>query len=146
MGPQVLSLLSAISALYLVAQGQEQPTEGEFITARYIQPLGGWFMRDPKSPEIQEAVKSAVEHFNSQSKARKYFRLVNVLSAETQVTNMINHKITAIIGKTKCLKSDNTTDVESCVMGKKRLTCTFEVQFNPRNEREAFTSSCQKSQ
>ncbi|KAK6316528.1 hypothetical protein J4Q44_G00140520 [Coregonus suidteri] len=146
MAPQLL-MLSLVSALYLVAQGQEQPQpiEEELITAKNIQPLGGWFNRDPESPEIQTAAKAAVEAFNSQSNARKYFRLINVISAETQVTNKINYKIEATIGKTKCLKTEHNSDVESCVLGKRRLTCTFEVWFNPRNDKhELSASSCQK--
>ncbi|XP_014002314.1 cystatin-1 [Salmo salar] len=147
MAPLLLPLLSLISTLYLVAQGQEQPQpiEEEPITAKNIQPLGGWFSRDPESLEVQTAAKAAVDNFNIQSNARKLFRLINVISAETQVTNMINYRIEAIIGKTKCLKTENNSDVESCVLGKKRLTCTFEVWFNPRNDKhEISTTSCQK--
>ncbi|KAJ8007508.1 hypothetical protein DPEC_G00118220 [Dallia pectoralis] len=144
MAPQVMSLLSVISALFLVTHGQELPTEMELITAQFIQPLGGWLKNDPENREIQEAAKAAVENFNSQSKSRKYFRLINILSAETQVTNKIEHKIKAVIGKTNCLKSENTTVGDSCVMGKKRLTCTFEVHFNPRNNKhDTLTFSCQ---
>ncbi|XP_052380845.1 cystatin-1 [Oncorhynchus keta] len=147
MAPQLLPLLSLVSTLYLVAQGQEQPQpiEEEPITAKNIQLLGGWFSRDPESLEVQTTAKAAVDHFNTQSNARKFFRLINVISAETQVTNVINYRIEVIIGKTKCLKTEHNSDVESCVLGKKRLTCTFEVWFNPRNEKyEISNSSCQK--
>jgi hypothetical protein len=32
---------------------------------------------------------------------------------------MINYRIEVIIGKTKCLKTEHNSDVESCVLGKK---------------------------
>ena len=50
-----------------------------------VQLLGGWFERSADSEEVQEAVRSAMDDFNKKSKARKYFKLINVTSAETQV-------------------------------------------------------------
>ncbi|KAL0963273.1 hypothetical protein UPYG_G00352030 [Umbra pygmaea] len=131
----------------LSGQEQSQPVDTELITTRNVQPLGGWFKRDTKSVEIQAAAQAAVKKFNSKSKSKKYFRLVDIIAAETQVTNTINHRIEVVIGKTNCLKSEENADVDSCVLGKKRLTCIFDVQLNPRNNQlDISTSSCQKVQ
>ncbi|XP_030625901.1 cystatin-1 [Chanos chanos] len=135
----LLSLFSVLQICYA-----DQPVEEERIVAKKVQLLGGWATVSPERAEIQDAAKKAVEHFNLKSKTKKYFRLLNVSSAEVQVTNMINYKITATLGKTKCLKSEDAA-VENCDLGKKRLTCKFEVQFNPRNDRhQVNASSCKK--
>ncbi|KAJ8402046.1 hypothetical protein AAFF_G00372810 [Aldrovandia affinis] len=142
MGLCAFLMLSIIPLLHF--SNGDQPVEEELITARDIQPPGGSFQMNPQSPEVQEVAKKAVEEFNTRSKSKKYFRLLNVTSAETQVTNVITYKIDAIIGKTKCLKSADV-GMESCVLGKKRLMCTFEVTFNPRNDKhELIDSSCKK--
>ncbi|XP_062334668.1 cystatin-C [Osmerus eperlanus] len=142
MVPLLVLLLSLISALQL--GHAEQPVEEELVSVRQVQLLGGWFERSADSEEVQEAVRSAMEDFNKKSKARKYFKLINVTSAETQVTNKINYRIQATVGKTKCLKTE-MTDMESCVLARKRLTCKFEVKFDPRtNTHEVVSSSCHK--
>ncbi|XP_056323413.1 cystatin-C-like [Danio aesculapii] len=84
----------------------------------------GWIDANPDREEVQKAAKEAVEQFNSESKAKKYFKLINVTSARTQVTNRVNFKIEAIIGKTKCHKLEGV-NIESCLMAKKQLTCRF---------------------
>ncbi|XDV53790.1 hypothetical protein PO909_022212, partial [Leuciscus waleckii] len=84
----------------------DQPLE-EAIVARNVELLGGWNDANPESEDVQEAAKEAVEAFNMKSKAKKYFKLINITSARTQVTNVINYKIEATIGKTKCRKSDD---------------------------------------
>ncbi|KAJ8347167.1 hypothetical protein SKAU_G00285680 [Synaphobranchus kaupii] len=122
----------------------DQPMEEELITERNIQPPGSSFKINPEGAEVQEVAKKAVEEFNTRSNSKKYFKLLNVTSAEAQVTNLITYKIDAVIGKTKCLKAQDT-DVESCVLGKKRRMCKFEVTFNPRNDKyELLHSSCKK--
>ncbi|KAI1904911.1 hypothetical protein AGOR_G00010550 [Albula goreensis] len=142
MGLHIFLLLSLIPLLCF-SNGDELMEE-EVITARHIQPQGAPFLINPESPEVQEVARKAVEEFNAKSKSRKYFRLLNVTSAETQVTNLITYKIDAVIGKTKCLKTADAV-IESCVMGKKRLMCKFEVTYNPRNDKhELIDSSCKK--
>lgn len=112
-----------------------------------VELLGGWTDANPEREDVQEAAKEAVEQFNSKSRAKKYFKLINITSARTQVhrlsrvltvhvcfkcivitlnntdisvqvTNRINYKIEAIIGKTKCHKSEGV-NIESCLMAKK---------------------------
>ncbi|KAG7266257.1 hypothetical protein CRUP_008596 [Coryphaenoides rupestris] len=79
-----------------------------------------------------------------QSKAKKTFRLVSITSAQSQVTNVINFKLEAILGKTVCLKSD-ANDMEKCNLGKKRLGCRFEVRFDVRKQiHKMERSSCKK--
>ncbi|XP_031433123.1 cystatin-1 isoform X2 [Clupea harengus] len=122
----------------------EAPVEEELISTRNVPLLGGWNAMSPESPEIQAAAKKAVEQFNTESKAKKFFKLLDVSSAETQVTNLINYKIHATIGKTKCRKTENA-DLETCDMAKKRLQCHFHVQYNPRNEElTVVATSCKR--
>ncbi|XP_055065312.1 cystatin-C [Misgurnus anguillicaudatus] len=138
----LLLLLSFISVFHL--SRADQPLEEAVIVPEKIRLLGGWSEANPKREDVQEAAKTAVENFNKKSKAKKYFKLINIKSAHTQVTNMINYKIEATIGKTKCLKSENA-DIESCIMSKKQLACKFAVTLNPRNdEHEVEKMSCKK--
>ncbi|KAF4107920.1 L-cystatin [Onychostoma macrolepis] len=123
----------------------DQPLEEVIIVARNVELLGGWTLANPERKDVQEAAKEAVEAFNTKSKAKKYFKLINVTSASTQVTNKMNYKIEATIGKTKCRKSEDT-DIQACGMAKKQLTCKFEVALNPMNDdHEVQKMSCRRS-
>uniref|UniRef100_A0A673IJ78 Si:busm1-57f23.1 n=1 Tax=Sinocyclocheilus rhinocerous TaxID=307959 RepID=A0A673IJ78_9TELE len=123
----------------------DQPLEEAIIVARNVELLGGWTLANPEREDVQDAAKEAVEVFNAKSKAKKYFKLINVTSASTQVTNKINYKIEATIGKTKCHKSENT-DIQACGMAKKQLTCKFEVTLNPMtDDHEVQKMSCRRS-
>ncbi|XP_063067244.1 L-cystatin [Engraulis encrasicolus] len=143
MALHIIVLLSMIS-VFEVALG-DQPADEPLVSIRNVQLLGGWNQVHPEKPEIQEAAKKAVDHFNVDSKAKKYFKLLEVSAAETQVTNVINYKITATIGKTKCRKAENA-DLETCDMAKKRLQCKFTVQYNPRNDEfKVVATKCKRS-
>ncbi|KAB5543674.1 hypothetical protein PHYPO_G00082140 [Pangasianodon hypophthalmus] len=138
----LILLLSVLSAVHW--SHSQDPVEEEVIVAHHVQPLGGWSVVNPKQEDVQEAARKAVERFNSKSKAKKYFKLVDVTSAQEQVTDVINYKIDIIIGRTKCLKTEPGV-LESCDMTEKRLRCKFEVQFNPRNNKYAVKMvSCNK--
>ncbi|KAK1800577.1 hypothetical protein P4O66_005786 [Electrophorus voltai] len=142
MGLCVILLLSFISAFHL-SHGQ-QPVEEELIIPRKAQLLGGWSEVNPQRQDVQEAAAKAVEKFNLKSKAKYHFKLLNIISAHTKVTNMINYMIEATIGKTECLKTE-PADLAFCALGKKVLMCKCEVQFNPRQIKYvAKMVSCKK--
>lgn len=50
-----------------------------------VELLGGWNDANPEREDVQEAAKEAVEAFNMKSRAKKYFKLINITSARTQV-------------------------------------------------------------
>ncbi|XP_056108019.1 L-cystatin [Rhinichthys klamathensis goyatoka] len=126
-----LLLVSFLSVFHFSTA--DQPLEETIVVARNVELLGGWIDANPEREDVQEAAKEAVEAFNTKSKAKKYFKLINITSARTQVTNMINYKIEATIGKTKCRKSDDA-NIEACGMAKKQLACKFEVTLNTMND------------
>uniref|UniRef100_A0A8C2KQL4 Si:busm1-57f23.1 n=1 Tax=Cyprinus carpio TaxID=7962 RepID=A0A8C2KQL4_CYPCA len=138
-----LLVLSFLSMFHF--SGADQPLEEAIIVPRNVELLGGWTLANPKREDVQEAAKEAVEVFNKKSRAKRYFKLINVTSASTQVTNKINYKIEATIGKTKCHKSEDN-DIQACGMAKKQLTCKIEVTLDPKtDDHEVQKISCRRS-
>ncbi|KAL2099918.1 hypothetical protein ACEWY4_004312 [Coilia grayii] len=111
--------------LFLVSASYAAPGAG--VTGEAI--LGGWNPVDPESKEVQDAAKKAVQEYNMKANTPNYFRLIQVLSAQSQVTSELNYKITAIIGETKCSKSQHE-DPEKCELGEKRMQCDFHVTYS----------------
>ncbi|KAM9456492.1 cystatin [Clarias gariepinus] len=139
----LLSVLSLCLSVPAVG-GQDQLVE-EPVVVRHIQPLGGWAKVNIDQKDVQDATEKAVEKFNTKSKAKKYFKLVNVTSAKMKTTNILNYRINAVLAKTKCPKSETATDLNFCDMAQKRLKCKFEVELDPRNNQyEVKIVSCNK--
>ncbi|KAK7120136.1 hypothetical protein R3I94_020224 [Phoxinus phoxinus] len=138
-----LLLVSFLSVFHFSTA--DQPLEEAIVVTRNVELLGGWNDANPEREDVQEAAKEAVEAFNMKSKAKKYFKLINITSARTQVTNVINYKIEATIGKTKCRKSDDA-NIEACGLAKKQLACKFEVILNQMNDdHEVQKMTCRRS-
>lgn len=138
-----LLVLSFLSVFHF--SSADQPLEEAIIVPRNVELLGGWTLANPKREDVQEAAKEAVEVFNKKSRAKRYFKLINVTSASTQVTNKINYKIEATIGKTKCRKSEDN-DIQACGMAKRQLTCKIEVTLDPKtDDHEVQKISCRRS-
>ncbi|XP_023664296.2 cystatin [Paramormyrops kingsleyae] len=138
MGLLAILVLSLLSTKLLEANEEE-------ILLRRTHHLGAPVSIPPQSPEVQASARLATEKFSSKSRSKMLFRLLDVTSAEMQVTNIITFKIWATIGKTKCPKSTDA-DLESCVLGKRRLSCTFEVTYDPRtNQHKVPISDCKKA-
>ncbi|KAK2888477.1 L-cystatin [Channa argus] len=136
-----LSLLICLSVVQL-SMGEE-PVE-EIIKPKRVPLLGGWADSNPESRDNQEAAQYAVTMFNTNSKSKKMFKLVSITAAKFQVTNRLNFEVKAILGKTRCLKSENHI-LNNCNLEKKQLDCVFMVSFDVRKEKYELRSQTCKN-
>ncbi|XP_076020004.1 uncharacterized protein LOC143011148 [Genypterus blacodes] len=107
--------------------------------------LGDWSSKSSELKSVTAEADHAVRLFNTKyHSGKKAFKLVTITSAKVQVTNTINYKIVMVLGKTRCLKSENHA-LKTCELEKKRLTCIYRVEINPRtDERQEQRLSCIK--
>ncbi|XP_077593665.1 cystatin [Stigmatopora nigra] len=136
--------LSVILFLSLVTVCLGDQIVEEVLVHRKVQPLGGWFHGSPESPEVRAAAGHAADAFNARSKAKRWFKLVDVTTAQSQVTNGIHYRMAAVLRKTNCLKAEHG-DLDKCQLEKKQLECHFEVTFSPRlRKHEVQVAKCKR--
>ncbi|KAM5164534.1 cystatin-like [Mantella aurantiaca] len=102
---------------------------------------------DPNDQDVLKAATFAVNLFNQQSKKECEYKLVNIVSADSQIVAGVIYTLNVEIGKTDC-KKDTTSDVQSCNLMHdshlaQTLFCTFRVLEVPWEHVESLLSfSC----
>ncbi|XP_072266551.1 cystatin-1-like [Pyxicephalus adspersus] len=110
---------------------------------------GGWRKCDPNDPKIQKLANVGLAMHNKQSNCIHYFRLLQVLSAESQVVKGVKYNITSEIGETDCSKncSERNGNTQCCDPKKsninKKFTCSYLIiEESWMNKTEVLKISC----
>ncbi|XP_056423588.1 cystatin-2-like [Hyla sarda] len=92
--------------------------------------VGGYTNRDPNDAAITDAAKFSVQAYNEESNDVHFFKLGEIVSAQSQVVAGINYKLIVEIGKTPCRKN-HASDMHACDGDNTEvlqvLSCTFVV-------------------
>ncbi|KAM9309183.1 cystatin-SN isoform 1-T2 [Pholidichthys leucotaenia] len=137
-----LSVLLCLTVLQLCVAHQPK---NEADKPKKFPLLGGWHESSPDSEDVKKAAHHALTEFNTLSRSHRVFKLLTISNAYRQVTNGINFKFDAVLGKTKCKKTENH-DLNSCSLAKKQLKCHFKVFNNFRkNRHELQGHKCSKN-
>ncbi|XP_073528605.1 cystatin-like isoform X2 [Phyllobates terribilis] len=113
--------------------------------------VGGLQQEDPSDPEVVKAATFAVSGFNKLSNAEYIYKLMKIVSAESQIVAGIRYVLNVEIGETAC-KRVSTSETGSCDLFQdptpaKTLLCTFTVLDVPwENEESLLSSSCRVMQ
>ncbi|XP_063775868.1 cystatin-2-like [Pseudophryne corroboree] len=101
---------------------------------------------NPSDPDVIKAAAFAVNGFNQKSSEDYIYKLVKIVSAETQVVAGVRYILNVEIGKTQCKKSESDTHSCAFIQDPKlaqTLLCTFSVLEVPWEDLESLeTSSC----
>ncbi|XP_069811243.1 cystatin-like [Dendropsophus ebraccatus] len=112
---------------------------------------GGLQKQDPNDPEVVKAATFAVTGFNQRSNEEYDYKLMKIVSAESQVVAGVRYVLNVEIGRTDC-KRTSTSEKASCGIIQdselaKTLLCTFSVLEVPwENEETLQSSSCNTQQ
>ncbi|XP_069811090.1 cystatin-like [Dendropsophus ebraccatus] len=113
--------------------------------------LGGLQKDDPSDPEVVKAATFAVSGFNQRSNEEYDYKLMKIVSAESQVVAGMRYVLNVEIGRTEC-KRASTNEKASCDIIQdselaKTLLCTFTVLEVPwENKETLLSSSCNTQQ
>ncbi|KAM8945477.1 cystatin-like [Pelodytes ibericus] len=108
---------------------------------------GGLNPVDNNRPDVLKAADTAMNEFNQKSKNDYIFKIIKIVSAETQVVEGIKYYLTVQIGKTQCRK-DSTNNPKSCDLFKDAnqaqvSICKFQVlEVEWLNQENILTYSC----
>ncbi|KAM4041182.1 cystatin-like [Anomaloglossus baeobatrachus] len=112
---------------------------------------GGFQKEDPSDPEVVKAATFAVSKFNTLSNYEYTYKLMKIVSAESQIVAGIRYDLDVEIGRTSC-KRISTNDNGSCdiiqdVKMSKTLLCMFSVLEVPwENVQSLLSVSCKVKQ
>ncbi|XP_075720605.1 cystatin-2-like [Rhinoderma darwinii] len=112
--------------------------------------VGGLQRDDPSDPDVVKAAIFAVNGFNQLSNEEYDYKLMKIVSAESQVVAGVLYVLNVEIGRTEC-KRDTTNEKHSCNIIQdsklaKTLLCTLTVLDVPWENEEALLSSSCKAQ
>ncbi|XP_029450344.1 cystatin-like [Rhinatrema bivittatum] len=97
---------------------------------------------DPDSPEVQKAARFAVNAYSEKSGNGYLYKVVKVVSAQSQVVAGVQFILDVEIGKTQC-KIGSTDNVASCPIDSEIFVCHFEILEQPwLNVENLLKSSC----
>ncbi|XP_066553135.1 cystatin isoform X2 [Amia ocellicauda] len=83
----------------------------------------------PDRSDVKKAALFAVEEYNNQSNDEAFaYKMIAVLSSQTQVVSGVNYILEVMLGLTRCKKGQGK-DVQSCPLhpNGKKLVCDFVV-------------------
>ncbi|XP_056423586.1 cystatin-2-like [Hyla sarda] len=109
--------------------------------------VGGFQRDDPSDPEVVKAATLAVNGFNQQSNEEYEYKLMKIVSAESQVVAGIRYVLNVEMGRTDC-KRVSASEKGPCDFIQdsklaKTLLCTFTILDVPwENEESLLSSSC----
>ncbi|KAM3931567.1 cystatin-like [Leptodactylus fuscus] len=117
------------------------------VLSVYVYGDGGLQKRNPSDQDVVKAAMFAVNGYNQKSTDEYDYKLIKVLSAESQIVAGTRYVLTVEIGRKDC-KRDSTSENSSCHIIQdsnlaKTLFCTFSVLEVPwENKESLLTSSC----
>uniref|UniRef100_A0A8C5MNK6 Cystatin domain-containing protein n=1 Tax=Leptobrachium leishanense TaxID=445787 RepID=A0A8C5MNK6_9ANUR len=111
-----------------------------------MQMAGGAININPDRADVMNAANFAMQEFNQNSKSVFLFKLLKVLSAQSQVVEGINYFLDVEIGRTQCRKG-SPSNAQSCNSEVAQISvCKFQVWDIPWLNKKTLVSYSCKSQ